>query len=83
MYVDLPPRRTPMQTAVLPRTASMRKRRGTPSPIAINVLGVVVERLYDTRSHYLELQTERVEQSVARALLRIMKQAAAKPTRGF
>jgi len=30
MYVDLPLRRTPMQTAALPWTASIRKRRGTP-----------------------------------------------------
>ena len=29
-YVDLPLRRTPMQTAALPGTVSMRKRRGTP-----------------------------------------------------
>jgi CRP-like cAMP-binding protein len=41
--------------------------------IAINFLGMVVERLEDIQNRYLELQTERMEQRVARALLRIMK----------
>lgn len=41
--------------------------------IAINLLGVVVERMEDVQNRYLELQVERVEQRVARALLRIMK----------
>jgi CRP-like cAMP-binding protein len=39
---------------------------------------MVVERLEDIQSRYLELQTERVEQRVARALLRIMKQSGRK-----
>lgn len=43
--------------------------------LAINVLGMVVERLDDIQSRYLELQAERVEQRVARSLLRIMKQS--------
>ncbi len=51
--------------------------------IAINLLGVVVERLDDIQSRYLELQTERVEQRVARALLRIMKQSGRKTDEGI
>ena len=51
--------------------------------IAINLLGMVVERLDDIQSRYLELQTERVEQRVARALLRIMKQAGRRTDEGI
>lgn len=51
--------------------------------IAVNLLGVVVERLDDIQSRYLELQTERVEQRVARALLRIMKQSGRKTDEGI
>ncbi len=51
--------------------------------IAINLLGVAVERLDDIQSRYLELQTERVEQRVARALLRIMKQSGRKTDEGI
>lgn len=51
--------------------------------IAINLLGLVVTRLDDIQSRYLELQTERVEQRVARALLRIMKQSGRKIDEGI
>jgi CRP-like cAMP-binding protein len=51
--------------------------------IAINLLGMVVERLVDIQSRYLELQTERVEQRIARSLLRIMKQAGRKTDEGI
>jgi len=51
--------------------------------IAINLLGMVVERLDDIQSRYLELQAERVEQRVARALLRIMKQAGRRTEMGI
>ena len=51
--------------------------------IAINLLGTVIERLDDIQSRYLELQTERVEQRVARALLRIMKQAGRRTDEGI
>jgi len=50
---------------------------------AIKTVSYVVERLYDTRSRYLELQTGRVEQRVARAFLRIMKQAGRKTDEGI
>lgn len=51
--------------------------------IAINMLGMVVERLDDIQSRYLELQTERVEQRIARALLRIMKQSGRRTDKGI
>lgn len=51
--------------------------------IAINLLGMVVARLDDIQSRYLELQTEQVEQRIARALLRIMKQSGRKVDEGI
>lgn len=51
--------------------------------IAINLLGMVVARLDDIQSRYLELQTERVEQRIARSLLHIMKQAGRKAEEGI
>jgi len=51
--------------------------------IAINLLGTVVERLDDIQNRYLELQTERVEQRIARSLLRIMKQSGRKTEEGI
>ena len=51
--------------------------------IAVNLLGIVVERLVDIQSRYLELQTERVEQRIARSLLRIMKQSGRKTDEGI
>lgn len=51
--------------------------------IAINLLSILVERLDDIQSRYLELQTERVEQRIARSLLRIMKQSGRKTEEGI
>ena len=51
--------------------------------IAINLLGTVVERLDDIQNRYLELQTERAEQRIARSLLRIMKQSGRKTEEGI
>ncbi|MBN2438751.1 MAG: Crp/Fnr family transcriptional regulator [Deltaproteobacteria bacterium] len=51
--------------------------------IAINLLGLVVERLDDIQNRYLELQAERVEQRLARALLRIMKQSGRRTDEGI
>ncbi|MFO8086097.1 MAG: Crp/Fnr family transcriptional regulator [Desulfobacterales bacterium] len=51
--------------------------------IAINLLGLVVERLVDIQNRFLELQAERVEQRIARALLRIMKQSGRKTDNGI
>ena len=50
--------------------------------IAINLLCTVVERMDDIQSRYLELRAERVEQRIARALLRIMKQSGRKTGQG-
>jgi CRP-like cAMP-binding protein len=44
---------------------------------------VVVERLDDIQSRYLELRAERVEKRIARALLRIMKQSGRKTDEGI
>jgi len=51
--------------------------------IAINMLGMVVERLDDIQSRYLEFQAERVEQRIARALLRIMKKSGRRTDEGI
>jgi CRP-like cAMP-binding protein len=51
--------------------------------IAMNLLGMVVERLDDIQNRYLELQTERVEQRVARALLRIMRESGRRTDEGI
>lgn len=50
---------------------------------AINLLGTVVERLDEIQTRYLELQTERVGQRLARALLRIMKHSGCKTDQGI
>jgi CRP-like cAMP-binding protein len=51
--------------------------------LAINMLCAAVERLDDLQSRYLELCVERVEQRIARALLRIMKQSGRKSDKGI
>lgn len=51
--------------------------------MTINMLHAVVERLDDIQSRYLELRAERVEQRIARALLRIMRQSARKTDEGI
>ncbi|MBN2243498.1 MAG: Crp/Fnr family transcriptional regulator [Acidobacteria bacterium] len=51
--------------------------------LAINMLHAALERLDDIQNRYLELTVERVEQRVARALLRIMKQSSHKTEEGI
>jgi len=51
--------------------------------LAINLLCLVVERLEELQHRYLELHVERVEQRLARALLRFMNQAGRKTTEGI
>jgi len=51
--------------------------------LAINMLRAAVERLDDIQKRYLELCAERVEQRIARALLRIMKQSGRKTDKGI
>ena len=51
--------------------------------IAINMLGVVLERLDDVQHRYLELCTETVEQRIARTLLRLMRHAGSRSADGI
>ncbi len=51
--------------------------------IAINLLNIVLTRIDDIQHRYLELSTERVEQRVARTLLRLMRSAGLKKTEGI
>jgi CRP-like cAMP-binding protein len=46
--------------------------------IAINILGVILERLDEVQNRFLELHTEQVEQRIARTLLRLMRRAGSK-----
>ncbi len=46
--------------------------------IALNALRVLGRELFDIRSRYRELATERVERRIARALLRLVRQAGRK-----
>jgi CRP-like cAMP-binding protein len=51
--------------------------------LAVNMLQVAIDRLDDIQNRYLELLAEQVEQRVARALLRIMKESGKKTTDGI
>ena len=46
--------------------------------IAINLLGIILERIDDIQNRYLEVCTERVDQRIARTLLRLMRRAGSK-----
>ena len=46
--------------------------------IAINLLGIILERMDDVQHRYLEICTERVDQRIARSLLRLMRRAGSK-----
>lgn len=50
--------------------------------IALNALEVLGRELFDIRSRYSELATERVERRIARALLRLVRQAGRKVDMG-
>lgn len=50
--------------------------------VAVNALELLGEELFDIRSRYQELTTQRVEQRVARALLRLVRQAGRKVDSG-
>jgi len=52
-------------------------------PLTINLLQAAVERLDDVQTRYLELQAERVEQRIAHALLRIMRESGRKTDSGI
>jgi CRP/FNR family transcriptional regulator, nitrogen oxide reductase regulator len=51
--------------------------------IAINLLGIILERLDDVQHRYLEVCTERVDQRIARSLLRLMQRAGSKTRDGI
>ena len=51
--------------------------------IAINLLGIVLERIDDMQNRYLEVCTERVDQRIARSLLRLMQRAGSKTRDGI
>ena len=46
--------------------------------ITINLLGIILERIDDVQHRYLEICIERVNQRIARALLRLMRRAGSK-----
>jgi len=51
--------------------------------MAINVLSIVLERVVDVQDRYLEVCTERVDQRIARTLLRLMRRAGSKTRSGI
>jgi len=51
--------------------------------IAINLLGIVLERIDDVQHRYLEVCTEHVDQRIARSLLRLMRRAGSKTPHGI
>ena len=51
--------------------------------IAINLLGIILERIDDMQQRYLEICTEHVDQRIARSLLRIMRRAGVKTSEGI
>ena len=53
------------------------------SPIAINLIRVIGKRLQEVQNRLREVSTQRVEQRVARALLRLVRQAGHRTTDGM
>ncbi len=51
--------------------------------ITINLLGIILERIDDIQHRYLEVCTERVNQRIARSLLRLMRRAGLKTQDGI
>ncbi len=51
--------------------------------IAINLLGLILERIDDVQHRYLEVCTEHVDQRIARSLLRLMRRAGSKTPEGI
>ncbi|MCX5883145.1 MAG: Crp/Fnr family transcriptional regulator [Deltaproteobacteria bacterium] len=52
-------------------------------PLAMNMLRCTINRLDELQNRYLEICTEQVEQRIARALLRIMKQSGRRAEDGI
>lgn len=51
--------------------------------IAINLLGIVFNRIDDVQHRYLEVCSEHVDQRIARTLLRLMRRAGIKTSEGI
>ena len=51
--------------------------------IAINLLGIILERIEDVQHRFLEICTEHVDQRIARSLLRLMRRAGSKTPEGI
>ncbi len=64
------------------RNTMLQVMRDCPT-LAINLLQVVVERLDDIQSRYLQLSAEQVDQRIARAVLRIMQQSGRRTGEGI
>jgi CRP/FNR family transcriptional regulator, nitrogen oxide reductase regulator len=63
--------------------ATVLKLIETVPTIAFNLLNIVLHRMDDVQNRYLELCTERVEQRIARSLLRLMRSAGVKTPEGI
>jgi len=63
--------------------ATILRLMGNYPDIAINLLGIILERIDDVQHRYLELCTEHVEQRIARSLLRLMRRAGSKTRDGI
>ncbi|MBN2033191.1 MAG: Crp/Fnr family transcriptional regulator [Deltaproteobacteria bacterium] len=61
----------PTEVVVWDRQIMVKLMLGYPQP-AIDTLKIVIDRLDDVETHYLEISARQVEQRIARALLRIM-----------
>ena len=51
--------------------------------IAISLLNIVLERIEDVQNRYMEVCTERVDQRIARSLLRLMRRAGSRTGNGI
>ncbi len=71
----------PAETVDWDRNAMLQAMRAYPT-LSINFLQVVINRLDDIQSRYLQLCAEQVDQRIARAVLRIMKQSGRKTDDG-
>ena len=63
-------------------SATMRQLLETHNQIALNALRFVASRLHDLQRRYRQAMTERVERRVARALLRLVREAGRRVDQG-
>jgi CRP-like cAMP-binding protein len=64
-------------------SAAMRQLMVAEPSVALNALRVVASRLHELQRQYRQLMTERVEQRVARALLRLVRDAGRRVESGI